>query len=671
VTETAVRTVAPRAMPPAGPVLLVGAGLLHGAIAAILHGRCRTVAPDAITDDTVADAVAATVLVAVTDADDPRGHHRLHRVAVERGTPFLPVRVERDRVLMGPSAHPGKPGCPTCAMRRRRGNRDDAPARAALLREHGPALAGTPSPLVTPVVARAVAGLVADEIEHLACARDAGRTRHALVSVSTRTAAVHRNRVLPDPLCPDCARLPADDPTAALVVARPLPKPGPSQLRLVDLTSRAGQLRELYVDAETGVIASIGNDTRAGIPVAVARLEPASDADDSRHGFGRTDSFRAADTTALAEALERLAMFRPRGRRTTVWAAYADVADRAVDPRTLGLYPDSWYDRPDFPFARFDPAAPLRWVWGYSFGRGAPVLVPESYVYLGVATAEEPALAFECSNGYALGSTLEEAILHGLLEVAERDAFLMTWYARLPVPQVDLRSARDRRIPLLAELVRQRLGYEVMVFATAVEQRVPAFWTMAVDRVGGAGRPALMCAAAAHPDPERALRSALNEVGPGIDGLRRRYDAEAASRMLDDPSLVRVMDDHGLLYGHPDAAARLDFLPSEGPRHALSELAGGWEWPRHDDLTDDLAELVGRYLGSGLDVVAVDTTSPEHRAGDLACAKVIVPGTLPMTFGHPFRRPFLPRLATVPRRLGFRTDDLPEAAINPDPHPFP
>ena len=651
----------------AEPVLLVGSGRVHAAIASALPGRCRAIGADAATD-----AGSAAVIVAATDADDPRGLRRLQRVAADRGIPFLPVRVERDRVLVGPAAHPAEPGCPTCAMRRRRGNRDDAPARAALLREHGPALAATPSILVTPVAARAVAGVVADELEHLAHGRDAGRTGHALVSVSLRTAAVHRNPVLPDPLCPDCARLPADGPTAAILTHRPLPKPVPSRMRLADLTTRATELRDLYVDAETGVIASIGNDTRGGIPVAVARLEPGSDGDDSRHGFGRTDSFRGADTTALAEALERLAMFRPRGRRTAVRAAYADVADRAVDPRTLGLYPDSWYDRPGFPFVRFDPAAPLRWVWGYSFGRSEPVLVPESYVYLGVATRDEPALAFECSNGYALGSTLEEAVLHGLLEVAERDAFLMTWYARLPVPRVDLDSAADRRIPLLAELVGQRLGYEVMVFATALEQRVPAFWTMAVDRVGGPGRPALMCAAAAHPDPERALRSALNEVGPGIDGLRRRYDAEAASRMLAEPDLVRVMDDHGLLYGHPDAAARLGFLPADGPRRALSELAGAGEWPQHDDLADDLAGLVGRYLGSGLDVVAVDTTSPEHRAGDLACAKVIVPGTLPMTFGHPFRRTHgLPRLATVPRRLGFRDDDLPEAAINPDPHPFP
>jgi ribosomal protein S12 methylthiotransferase accessory factor len=642
-------------------VLVVGSGLLQDAVTAALSGRCRAVSRDDL--DTAGPAAA---LVAAIDADDPVGHHELQRLAAGRGLVFLPVRVEGDHVLVGPSARPGEPGCPTCTMRRRRGNRADAVGRATLLRRHGPAIAATRSPLVTAVVARAVAGLVVAELDLPA----PGRTTNALVSVSLRTGAVRRHRTLPDPLCPDCAQLPADGPEAAQIGTRPLAKPEAARLRIADLAPRAAQLRNLYVDGETGVIASIGNDMRGGVPVSVARLEPASAGDDSRHGFGRTDSFASSDVTALAEALERLAMIRPRGRRTRVRAAYADVADRAIDPRELGLYPDHWYDRPQFPFARFEPERPIAWVWGYSFGRTEPVLVPESFVYMGVATPGDRALAFECSNGYALGGTLEEAILHGLLEVAERDAFLMTWYARLPAPRVDLSSATDRRIPLLAELVRQRLGYEIMVFATTLEQRIPAFWTMAVDRVGGPERPALMCAAAAHPDPEHALRSALNEVGPGIDGLARRYDAETAARMVDEPDLVQRMDDHGVLHGHPAAAERLRFLPADGPQRTLAELAE--PWPRHDDLGDDLAELVGRYLATGLDVIAVDTTSAEHRAGALTCAKVLVPGTLPMTFGHPYRRTHrLPRLASVPRLLGHRADDLPEHAVNADPHPFP
>ena len=106
-------------------------------------------------------------------------------------------------------------------------------------------------------------------------------------------------------------------------------------------------------------------------------------------------------------------------------------------------------------------------------------------------------------------------------------------------------------------------------------------------------------------------------------------------------------------------------------------FAARWTWPDPDrppgsDLAVDLAELVSRYLADGLDVVAVDTTAAEHRAGGFAAAKVIVPGTVPMTFGHQYRRIHgLPRLLSAARRLGGRDTDLAVEELNPYPHPFP
>src|SRR5699024_3898192 len=69
---------------------------------------------------------------------------------------------------------------------------------------------------------------------------------------------------------------------------------------------------------------------------------------------------------------------------------------------------------------------------------------------------------------------------------------------------------------------------------------------------------------------------------------------------------------------------------------------------------------------------SVDQTTAEHRAEGFSCAKVIVPGLVPMTFGHDYRRlTGLPRLLTVPRVLGHRERDLTPEELNPHPHPFP
>lgn len=147
--------------------------------------------------------------------------------------------------------------------------------------------------------------------------------------------------------------------------------------------------------------------------------------------------------------------------------------------------------------------------------------------------------------------------------------------------------------------------------------------------------------------------------------------------MREDPHHVRLMDDHALLYCDPVAAHRLDFLlnPDNRPpqeRLNLRELAKRYAWPRHTDLRADLDELVGRYATTGLETIIIDQTTPVHTSSGLSCVKVLVPGLLPMTFGHHLRRiTGLNRALTVSHHLGHTTRPLRPEELNPHPHPFP
>ncbi|MEO3805420.1 TOMM precursor leader peptide-binding protein [Nonomuraea sp. B1E8] len=636
-------------------VTVLGDGRLHAAIRETL-----TAGPE------------GGAIVVASDADDVRPYPAVARRAAGRDVPWLPVRVEAGWVLVGPSVRPSRPGCPTCVGRRRAGNRPDAVARDALRALWAADLDSRPSALLTPLVSRTVAALVADEVHRLRHDPGSARTVGALLKVHLTTAAVRRHPFLPDPLCPDCGARPDDGPHAGRYVPRPAPKPDRGTFRVSGISDREAELEQRFVDAETGIVQALVKEEHGGGPMAVARLSPARTEHESHHGYGRSDDFASARATAVAEALERIAGIHPRSRRTAVRAAYADIADHALDPRTLGLYPDDWYDQPGFLFTRFAPERPTTWVWAYSFARDAPVLVPESYAFFGPRPADDLGFAYECSNGCALGGHPAEAILYGLLEVAERDAALATWYARMPIPRVDLGSAADRRIPMLAQRVRDRLGYEVHAFAALLEQRVPVFWVMAVDALGRPDRPRALCGSASHLDPERALRRALEDLVPMLAGHVERYDPATSARLAADSDEVRLLEHHPLAYGHPDASGRLGFLPLGGPSLTVAEVAARVGWPGHDDLCADLAELAGRYLAGGLDVIAVDITSPEARACGLHAAKVFVPGTLSMTFGHRYRRVHgLPRLLSLPRLLGYRDRDLRPAELNPYPHPFP
>lgn len=675
-----------------GTAGLLGAGLLHDTVAEELAVQGWRISLAQAADPTWFRP-QPTVLVAASDGWNTADHTTAARAAARYGATWLPVRTELSHAVVGPLAVPGWPACAQCAETRRRRIRADQARYDAVWQLHGAQLAARPSSWLTGLGAHLVATLVADEL-----ARQAGdgppRTRLGLLRVHLADLTITRHAFLPDPRCPDCGQLPADAPELATITLRSRPAQPPGSYRTRAIADELDSLVSTYVDEQTGLVRSLDgwdHGDHGGLVATTAPVGIRAGAAGAGHGLAA--SVRASRLTALLEALERYGGAVPGGRRTAVTATWAEVAGHAVDPRTLGGYAPAQYRLPDFPVRPFAETRPYRWVWGWSFARGDPVLVPESCAYYGAGCAGEPGepgepgelrepaaagepVVIETSNGCALGSCVEEAILYGLLEVAERDAFLLTWYAQLPAPRIDLDTAGDRAVPLLAATILARTGCRVIAFDITAEQRIPAVWAMAVNP-GDPDRPARYCAAGAHPDPDRAVLGALAELDHGLSRLILDYAdphlCERAALLAADPDQVVRMDDHMLCYADHTAAPRLDFL-TDSP--ALCEIGkigdagrGGFT---SDDVRDNLVEAVQRYTANGMDVIVVDQTAPEHLAGGLRCVKVLIPGTLPMTFGHRYRRlNGLPRLYQVPQQLGYRRRPLRPTEVNPYPHPFP
>ncbi|UBI36099.1 MULTISPECIES: TOMM precursor leader peptide-binding protein [Streptomyces] len=610
-------------------------GVLHHALDEVLGGR---------------PAVAAVVTATDARATDD-DHDGALRRATTLGVPFLPVWTEGDRAVVGPVVRPGVPGCHRCLGMRRAHAPDRAVARAVL--GHAPDLYTLPSPLLTAPAVTLTARLVAERLT----APDAPAARSMTV-VGLRALDVSTHAFLPDPCCPVCGGLPDDAPTAVPRALAPRPKPRPGlRLRWPD----TALLRALLADPETGLVRGVTQAT-AAVPLARAPLA-LPDGGEAEAGLGAGPDRDTATAAALLEGAERYASVRPRARRTVVRAAYADVRDDAVDPRTLGLHPDSHYDVPGFPFRRFAEDRVTEWVWAWSHGRARPVLLPRSYAYFLSADERDPGdrgFVFEVSNGCALGSCSEEAQLHGLLEVAERDAFFTAWYRRTPLDAIDPGSARDRTVPLLVEHLAQLTGHRVHLLDATLEQEIPCVVALAVDEDERPDTPRAALAAGAHPDPEQAAVRALMELGPHLSLLAARYPArrERARQLALDPSGITHPADHALVAAAPEFSGRLAFLLEGRPPRAFAEVHRGRRLPRHhDDLTDDLRDLVRRYLDTGFDVLAVDQTTAELAALDLTAVKVVVPGTAPVTYGHLMRR-----TEGLPRLTG---------ELSTDPHPFP
>lgn len=582
---------------------------------------------------------------------------------LQRGDiPWLCSFVLHDEVVVGPLVQPGIPGCSQCADYRRHSSVEMQ--EQYMLQLMNPT-SKAPETFLSRTGLRQAVHLLTVEVQRVMEGGPAATERH-LYRVNMDTLKCSYHSFVPNPLCPVCGRLPDDSPEAARVTLEPRLKPNAESYRSRSADKLKDVLVSDYFDPRTGIFDQKWSHLAS--PFANVSVHLSTIMGEEITG-GRTHSFEESEWIAFLEGLERYNGTMPRGKRSVVHDSFSNLADLALDPTKVGVYSQEQYAIPGFPFMPYEPDRPIDWVWGYSIMHERPILVPEQLAYY--SSGSGSGFVQETSNGCALGGSLEEAILFGILEVVERDSFLMTWYAKLPVPRLDPATANDPELSLMIERMRMVSGYDILLFNTMMENGIPSLWALAKNRRAAGAN--LICAAGAHLDPIRAAKGAVHELANTMLMLQATYEEnrEEAEQMYRDSSLVRQMSDHALLYALPEAEERLDFLlVGTGQLRSFDEQFK----PRakHVDLTDDLKNILRTFRRLNLDVIVVNQTSPEVSRNGLHCVKVLIPGMLPMAFGHQLTRlTGLQRVFDVPAQLGYVKQPLTKEQLNPYPHPFP
>lgn len=580
--------------------------------------------------------------------------------------PRLSVRLMADEVLAGPYWLPGTDaGCPACAEYRDR------------LRVDHPLLGR----IGEPTAAASAAGPFLTELALATLLDLAARTPAAgeLRAAGVSSSASHRiRRSLHCPVCAEPRPAGRPGPTAggprgaAALAGDPL-RAAPTVLEL-----RRSAIREQLVDARFGPVVHVMRDSRAPFAMSSALLP-----DSPAAGYGRAVTFDGAEPVAVLEAYERMAGF-PHAAPLLHGVPYERIADQALDPRTLGGYAEAQLAHPSSRVLPCDPATPVDWAWARPVQGGDPVAVPAEVAFYrydyahprdyhasrrSAAAARPPAGFFvESSSGCALGGSPAEAALHSLLELAERDAFLLAWHRARPLPWIDPGSLRDAVAARLIASVTGR-GFDVHLLKATSDIDVPVVWALAVNRTGR--YPASYSAAGSGARPEAAAVAALWEMAQLV-ATDPEPDRAVAERLHADPWLMSNPEDQVRYYRLPRTLDRITAVLG-GPRVGLAEAFP--DWPGRlvraagGRVEGALDHVVGLFHGAGLDrILVVDQTTREHRDLGLHVAKAVVPGIVPMCFGIANQR--LGGLARLRRALPDPSASGLERAWR-EPHPFP
>jgi oxazoline/thiazoline synthase len=652
-----------------GEVVLLDAGSAESGNVAAQLASMRFRVRQAAVSDLPGIALTATgqpppVVVAVAGSMTDPTLADINAACLRAGLSWTLVRPHGHVLLLGPHLVPGQTGCWECLRQRLTENEQldsfvtglPPAARPADWQERArPALTS---------LTTALTGLLAVELPVLALRGHSDRITGRMVALDTTDLTISHHGLVRHPGCPACG-----EPTPASHDARVTMRAGHD--RRDDLDGRAAERAavtarrlEHHVSSYLGVISRL-------LPVADADADgmfsysarhpfarPASPADLRSQmrglsgGKGPTDA--EARASAMAEAVERYCgtwrADRPE-RRASFEQHRPGAAVRLSD--LLLFSPRQYANRRQLNpgLSHFhaipDPLtddAVISWTDGWSLTNDRPVALPAAYCWYGHPSLAGAPVGGADSNGCAAGDSLEDAVLRGFCELAERDSVALWWYHRSLMPGVDLRSSGDSWIGRVHEMFAERLQRELWVLDITSDLGVPSF--AAVSRHNQRPTEDIIVGFGADLDPAVAVRRAVSELCqflPSVaafDGARTRYGLTetAAVQWF---STARVAEQPWLL-----PSPSLPAVPATTNAH---------------DVPRDAAACVRRCVdlasAAGLEMIVVDQTRPDI---ELAVARVIVPG-----LRHFWRRLGPGRLWDVPAGLGRFPQAADEDSVNP------
>lgn len=297
----------------------------------------------------------------------------------------------------------------------------------------------------------------------------------------------------------------------------------------------------------------------------------------------------------------------------------------------------------------------IGWVLGRDLFSGKKCYLPAQLVFLNYRRKkDEPRLGFSnVSTGAAGEFSKEAALLNGILEVVERDAFMNMYLAKIGMKQVNLKSQNNKNLQHILNAC-DRYNLELFVFDITNDLEIPTYLSLVVDRTGIG--PALAVGTKAGFDSISAIIGAIEESIATRGGIRRSmYDSELEKHLEESGEILN----RGLLWSSLDYLKNLDFLVKSNKKTLKKLSIGSFG-------KSEFARVCTILKKKGFGVFYADICPGVLKDLGYFAYKVIIPGLQPLYLEEEGKSAVnLARLAKVAGHF-----NLKNLKINEIPHPF-
>ncbi len=359
---------------------------------------------------------------------------------------------------------------------------------------------------------------------------------------------------------------------------------------------------------------------------------------------------------------------------------YAKIKSKALNIFKLAGFSEE--QKKSCNWMNFDQNAVFGWIPAISLTGHAPhknifcpaQLINSSYFNrnvkgTGIGNDKEPLLRHCITTGAATTSgPLEEAIVKGILEIIERDAYIISYLNKLSPPVLDFEhlSFQDEDLEKVYKMFK-RYGLEVYLVKLPTDFSASIVSAIILDRSGNG--PAFAIGNSAKLDLKSAILGALTEAFSIRMYLKKNWDIKKESPL---PDLKKFnMIDRMIYWARPENMPRLDFM-TQGEKIKLN-LETEENFFNTQEKTDgekyykDKLQLLIKELGDKkYEACYVELSTPAVKKIGLRSVQVIIPELQPMHLDEEL--PYLggKRLHEVPKKTGY----LPAETLCQEPHPF-
>lgn len=386
-------------------------------------------------------------------------------------------------------------------------------------------------------------------------------------------------------------------------------------------------------------------------------------------GFGASFDAEEALSKTVGETLERyfLSLYLPEKLPLDSYQALKSRGERVLPLEDLPSFLD--WQRELFPQFAWTQESSLRWIAGESLLSGERAWLPAQLVFWnynhGKKDADEVLLARSTTSGCAGHFSKDEAILSALLELIQRDAFLVFWMNQLSPPVLEVSDIRSPRVQHLLEYV-ERYGLHMTFLNTTSDIPIPTVTCVIHDALSPDAPVISIGSSTGFSVEEALLQSAIEAL------LVNTYVNSLPPYIL--PSDYRPFCDRGLgraerlsLWKGPQMAERFAFFTA-GKTQSLSELEqlakkGG---KTHEERLQYVKNVL-RAKGPEYEPYIYEVKHPVLATLGYHVVRAIVPALIPIHLIEDAPLLGAHRLKEVPTILGYK----PAPEPNSWPHPFP